>query len=134
MLDKIEVKMTHVEIVGVHPVDGPEPCHLVELIIYDCEGEVDLSGFTQEDPGQPRDNWQVPYLEHYLNTEGTSVLADDQSILDKPELWNGDVRLAFFFHYLDQKRPLETPFGDIIVPEETFRPDRLQIIQYESVD
>jgi hypothetical protein len=47
-------------------------------------------------------------------------------------LWRGDVRLVFFFHYLDTELPLVTPFGDIRVPTPTERPARLDGIEYEE--
>ncbi|MCX5999369.1 MAG: hypothetical protein NTU41_07185 [Chloroflexi bacterium] len=133
-LDTRRHKMSQVEIVGVYPVEGTEPCHLIELIIRGCEAEVDIGGFTQEVPGQPQDDWQVPYMEYILNADGAAILADDLSISERPGLWNGDPRLAFFFHYLDLKRPLKTPFGDVSLPDPISQPDRLKIIKYEPVD
>ncbi|MCH8152527.1 MAG: hypothetical protein IH830_09175 [Planctomycetes bacterium] len=134
LLDTRRIEISQIDIVGVYPVDGPEPCHLIELIIRGCNGVVDIGRFTQEDPGKPQDNWQVPYMEHILNSDGTVILADDFCLSKKPELWNEDVRLAFFFHYLDMKGPLKTPFGDVVLPEPIIRPDRLKMIQYEPVD
>ena len=129
-----ETQMHKVDIVGVYPVRGPEPCHLIELVIHDSEGEINIADFTQEVAGEPRDNWQVPYMENILNSDGTAILADDVTISQKPELWRGDVRLVFFFHYLDPQQPLKTPFGEMPVPQPTSRPDRLKIVQYEPVD
>jgi hypothetical protein len=42
-----------------------------------------------------------------------------------------DIRVAFFFHYLDRHRPLLTPGGPIPLPEPVARPERLSVITYE---
>lgn len=73
-------------------------------------------------------------MEHILNADGTMILADDLDASRKPELWKGNVRMAFFFHYLDITRPLRTPFGEIPLPKESKLPKRLKIIKYESPD
>jgi hypothetical protein len=126
--------MPSVEIIGVYPVDGPEPCHLIEALIRDCDGAVDLGGFTQEVPGQRQENWQVPYLECLLDADGTAILADDYAMMTNPAFWRGDVRVAFFFHYLDAARPLRTPFGGVQLPAPSRRPPRLRMVEYEPVD
>jgi hypothetical protein len=125
---------SRIEIVGVHPVDAVEPCHLVEMIIRGCKGKFDISGFTQEAPGRPMSNWQVAYMECLLNADGTAIIADDYEMQHRPELWQGDVWLAFFIHYLDLNRPLRTPFGEVTLPRSTPRPRRLDMIPYEPVD
>ena len=43
--------MQQVEILGVRPVEAAEACCLVELVIHDCDGEVELGEFTQKIPG-----------------------------------------------------------------------------------
>ena len=92
------------KIIGVHPIEAAEPCHLIEIELMEAPGsEFDFGDFTQEAPGEPRSNWQVAYDERSL----------DDSLL----------RWAFFFHYLDFQRPLKTPFGDMTPPRETPIPD-----------
>ena len=113
-------------IVGVYAVDAPEPCHIIECWVRGATGEFDIGKITQEIPGQPEDNWQVPWDEYLLNYDGT-----DGELSPSPESLNGDVRVAFFFHYLDLGRPLITPGGDISLPTPTDRPDRLSFIEYE---
>ena len=106
--------------------------HLVECAVHGVDAPFDLGGFTQPTPHQPRSNWQVPYLEHFLSPSGDAVVAYYGDIDAKPQLWRGQMRIAFFFHYLDTTRPLSTPFGDATLPEESALPDRLSRIQYES--
>jgi hypothetical protein len=121
-------------IIGVYRVAGREPVHLIEAEIKNCQGVLDMTAITQEIPSQPRSNWQVPYMEHLLNPQGTEILADDLQASLRPELWKGDIRLAFFFFFLDTARPLSTPFGEVRLPKETELPERLRIIKYEPPD
>jgi hypothetical protein len=95
---------------GAHPVEAPEPCHLVEVELIDEDG-IDWGAITQEVPDQPMSNWQVPWDERPVNTEGS--------------------RWGFFFHYLDFTRPLLTPRGEIRLPNPTPMPAHSQGIQNE---
>lgn len=123
--------MTNIEVIGVYPIEADEPVHLVEVRLRGASGVFDVGEITQKIAGQPRSDWQVPYMEHILSASGDEVLADDSDTSDMPELWQGDVRLAFFFHYLGLKRPLKTPFGEVRLPAESELPKRLSMIDYE---
>jgi hypothetical protein len=68
----------------------------------------------QEVAGQPKSNWQVPY---------------DERMLEESD---GRIRYAFFFHYLDLKKPLVTPAGSLPLPMPTHQPAHLKGINYES--
>jgi hypothetical protein len=99
------------KIIGVHPVEAPEPCHIIVVELTEPPGEeFDFGEFTQEVEGEPRSDWQVAYDERPL----------DDSLL----------RWAFFFHYLDFQRLLMTPFGKMILPRETPIPSHLKDIEY----
>jgi hypothetical protein len=124
--------MSSVEVVGVHPLDTPEPCYLVELIVRASDARFDLGAFTQRDEHRPRSEWQVPYAEKLLDGSGEAVAWD---LWDGPggdPLWEGDVRLVFFFHHLDPGSPLVTPFGEVLLPRPTPRPRRLAEVEYEE--
>lgn len=120
------------EIKGIYAVEAAERCRLVEVVITDHAGPVDLLQFTQEIPGQPRANWQVPWDERVLDDEGTQDVAGrfSREIVahDRP------LRLAFFMHDLDPARPLMTPAGAVALPPAEPRPPRLSFLQYESPD
>jgi hypothetical protein len=105
---------TQVNIVGVHPIEADEPVHLIELIVEGDAHDFDIGEVTQEFAGQPKSNWQVPY---------------DERVLEESD---GKIRYAFFFHYLDFKKPLITPSGSLSVPKPTKRPAHLKEIEYES--
>lgn len=117
-----------IQIIGVYPVDTEEPCHLIEMKINVSDSRLDIGRFTQEIPGEPNDNWQVPWDEHFLNHEGTETLNPDYPD-EKPD--DDELRVAFFFHYLDFDKPLKTPSGDLSLPQATDKPDRLNFLEYE---
>ncbi len=98
-------------IIGVHPVNAPEPCHLIEVAISSGEA-VDWSGITQKVSEQPRDNWQTPW--------------DEQPLDDSGSKW------VFFFHYLDITKSLITQNGSLDLPEITPIPAHLLTIRYEE--
>ena len=111
-----------VDVIGLYPVETPEPCHLVELLIAGGKPADVMASITQEAPGQSRDNWQVPYDEHYLSADGASP--------EEPALAS-ETRVAFFFHYLDLRRPLLSAAGSLQLPAPSSRPTRLEFIRYE---
>jgi hypothetical protein len=116
-----------IEVIGCYPVvEAREPCHLLELVVTNSPG-FDIGSITQDDPTQPRENWQAPYDERLLTAEGDA----DQEASLRPEALRGDLRLAFFMHYLDPSRLLTTPLGDV-PPRATVRPERLGWLGYEE--
>jgi hypothetical protein len=119
-----------IEFIGVYPVHAIEPCHLVELWVRELADKLLMADFTQESEGQPRDNWQVPYDERVLDEDGTAQVGErfPQSIVSN----GNDLRLAFFFHFLDFSKPLLTPIGPMKLPTETRLPNRLEFFVYES--
>ena len=124
--------MPDIEIIGVYPIEAPEPVHLIELRVRGAQGIFNVGEITQKIPREPRDNWQAPYMEQIINVSGDGILADDYEASKRPELWQGDMRLAFFFHYMDLERPLWTPFGEVELPTESELPKRLSFIEYEQ--
>jgi hypothetical protein len=100
-----------IEIVGVYPVEAPEPCHLVEVRFDEPPDNLDWGKVTQEVDGQPQSNWQVPW---------------DEQPLDEETHW------VFFFHYLDISKPLLTPLGPCELPRPTDLPDYLSATEYEQ--
>jgi hypothetical protein len=70
------------------------------------------AAFTQKQSDQPSENWQVAYDEHAIaEAEG---------------------RWAFFFHFLDRSKPLETPAGARVLPVATARPPHLDHVAYDA--
>jgi hypothetical protein len=123
--------MPGVEVVGVYPVEGAERCHLIEIRITDSDGRFELFGFTQA-TDDPRSEWQVPYDEKLLDPGGTRVERDLWDHRHDENLWRGDLRLVFFFHFLEVDEPLLTPWGSVELPPPSQLPERLSMINYEN--
>jgi hypothetical protein len=84
---------------------------LLEVEIQPPNAEFDWSDITQVVDGQPRSNWQVPYDEQPVDREAG--------------------RWAFFLHFVDLKKALSTPLGELSLPEPTACPQHLESIKYE---
>lgn len=121
-----------IQIVGVYPVDAPEPCHLLEIEIKGAENPVELGQFTQDIPGKLRGNLQVPWMEQILSVDGTRVVATPEDVSRSPDLLRGNIRIVFFFHYLNLDWPLTTPYGQLQLPTTSKLPKRLSVIKYEA--
>src|SRR5262249_11970226 len=102
------------EVVGVHPVDAPEPCHVVEIVLRNRDERFDFGTITQEVPGLSSREWQTPWDER--------VLSEDES----------GIRDAFFFHGLRLDKPLLTPFGEVQLPQPAPLPPHLKGVKYEG--
>ncbi|HWQ92107.1 MAG TPA: hypothetical protein VN673_10575, partial [Clostridia bacterium] len=104
------------EVVGVYPVKAKEPCHLIELRLEAVDPAFDFGGFTQPIPGQPQGAWQVPWMEVILDRTGTRIVADTETINSNANLLRGNLRVAFFMHYLDITRPLVSQSAKSLYP------------------
>jgi len=115
-------------VIGVHPVDeAEEPCHLIEVAVSG-RGRFEPGLVTQENPSLAEENWQVPWEEHLLTADGArGAPLDAGTTVDV----DGEVRVAFFFHYLDPAAPLRTPAGPARLPLASPRPNRLAFMSYE---
>ncbi len=120
-----------IEVHGIYAFEAEEPVHLVEMQIHDFNGEVDLNQITQPIPSDPHCCPQVPWLPYMLDSTGIS--GDEISQFD-PIGVQGNLRFAFFLHYLNTTTPLQTQFGPIPLPKETAKPERLNFIEYQPVD
>lgn len=120
-----------VEVVGVYEVPSAPDGHLVEVRSPSPPDSLDIGGFTQEEPGQPRESWQAPWIERWLDPSGEQVLTEE---FDPPPAWLSESRLVFFLHYLAFDRPLLTPSGPVELPMPTAVPQRLVGVAYEPVD
>ncbi len=121
-------------VLGVYPVRARERCHLIEVRISGLESPFDFGAITQPMDGVGRSFWQVPWMEVLLSADGTRILARSPELSQHRDLLRGDVRVAFFLHDLDLTRALETPFGNLDIPEPSRRPSRLRALRYEEPD
>ncbi|MBO0754683.1 MAG: hypothetical protein J2P54_02390 [Bradyrhizobiaceae bacterium] len=115
--------MRSVKVVGVHPIEADEPCHLIELAIWDPDREFNLDDLTQVDDKIRRGLWQVAYDERYLDAQNLQPLGHNRP--DRKEY-----RLAFFFHYLDLAKLLESSFGPLALPQPSPRPEYLDFMEW----
>ena len=102
--------MYGIKVLGVHPVDAQEPVHLIEIQV--SGNDIDWASITQPVEGEIEDNWQVPF--------------DEQQVPGSEDRW------CFFFHYLDETRPLSSVAGALILPAETPIPAHLRFIKYDA--
>ena len=65
-----------IKIIGVYRVPNNSEVYLIELAINEKPSLIEVGKFTQENPNQPRGNWQVAYDEYYLNASGDKVIGD----------------------------------------------------------
>lgn len=95
---------------------------LVELRVVDRDDSFDVADFAQEEPGEPRQNWQAAWAEAYLTADGSALAQERVSLAAPPE---GDIRMAFFMHSWKTDIPLETSYGRVACPTPQPMPDRL---------
>src|SRR4051794_186668 len=99
-----------VEVVGVYEIPGAPDAHLIEVRSAVPPEQLDLAAFTQEEPGQSREDWQAPWMERWLDPSGERVLTEE---FDPPPDGLAESRLVFFLHFLSFDRPLLTPTGAV---------------------
>ena len=119
-----------VELIGIYHVSGQKDVHLIELGIKTNHANVDIGQITQmEDWVDPLD-WQIPWDEKFLNTEGTKTTEDG---MDSSSDNSDYTRLTFFLHYVDFHKPLITQFGALELKNPEIMPERISsIIEYEQ--
>ena len=120
-----------VEVVGVYEVPDAPDAHLVEVRSATPPDALDVGEFTQEQPEQPHEDWQAPWMERWLDPSGEQVLTEE---FDPPPDGLSESRLVFFLHDLSFDRPLLTPAGPVELPAPTPAPSRLAGVGYEPVD
>jgi hypothetical protein len=124
--------MATLEVHGVYEISAPAPCYLVEITLHGSTKELNLANVVFHVHIGGRKTKQVPFEEHFLSLDGLQVLGNFQYGWDHPDVWIGEVRLAFLMHYLTGGQSLKTPYGAVVLPEITERPERLKTIKYRS--
>jgi hypothetical protein len=112
-------------VIGVYPVEADEPCYLVEVLVRDPDAKFKLDDLTQAADAD-RAYWQAPYDERFFDALSGEPLA--VRTFDTPD--REEYRLAFFFHYLDLAKPLESSFGPLPLPQQSSRPEYLGLMTW----
>ncbi len=97
---------------------------LLEVLISNRDRRFDMGDFCQ------RGSDQAPYDEHFLSADGSRVVSAGFDVPARKTL-----RCAFFLHFFDPAKPLETSYGKVPVPPITPMPRRLRtLVPYEPTD
>lgn len=117
--------------IGLYRVLDAADTYLFEVRSSRPPRELHLEAFTQEDPGQPREAWQAPWMERWLDPTGERILTEEFA---PPPRGLTESRLVFYLHFVSLDRPLLTPIGSATLPTPTEVPDRLFAVRYRPVD
>lgn len=108
--------------------DFNEEWYLIELALGLPASEVDWSKICVPEQGSKMEDWQAPYMEQYLNEDGTEKLCETYEI-------PGDgtsCRVAFFLYKVPADT-LSTPYGDFPLSAGAKVPPRLErLIEFEE--
>lgn len=108
--------------------DYNEEWYLIELILDVSASEIDWSNIFVPEHETKKENWQVPYMEQYLDRDGTKKICKTYEV---PKEYIKPCRVAFFI-YKDSANVLSTPYGDFELSIESKIPERLEsLVEFE---
>ena len=103
---------------------------LIEMMIEEFSDNIDFYHFTIPESGRLKLDWQVAYLEQYLNTEGTEKICD---LFETPKPSVCPCRFVFFIYKKRTGKVLSTPYGEFPIKKLGRLPKRLKkIIEFEA--
>lgn len=109
-------------------IDRVVPLVIFDVSVSGLDDQFEVAHFTQEMEGAPQDAWQVAYDEASLSLDGSSVIERDLGCADGIPAG----RIAFYFHYYDQSRPMKWTYGTFQCPPVKAAPERLlELLPYE---
>ena len=113
--------------------DFSDEWYLVEMVLDEAPSKIDWGGMTVPEEGVDRADWQCPYMEQYLNADGTEKLCETY---DLPADDARPCRVAFFlFKNGEAAATLRTPYGDFTLEAGAEVPARLErIVEFEETD
>ena len=120
-----------VDLIGFY--DFREDVILVEMIIDEFPSEIDFGSFCTPSDMLDESNWQVAYMEQYLNLNGTEKLCETYDIPTEP---SKPSRVVFFIFKTDAME-LSTPYGMFSLKRLQELPHRLglaKLIEFDEVD
>jgi hypothetical protein len=97
---------------------------LFDVLVSGRDARFDVGDFGQDESDQ------VAYDEHFLSEDGSEVVEEDSVVPSGKSL-----RVAFFLHFVDPSKPLNTNYGQVAIPPIQPMPARLRnLVPYEPVD
>ena len=107
-----------------------EDWFLVEMALNVRPSEIRWEKFTVPERGKKKSDWQVPYMEQYLNPDGTEKVCETY---EEPEADEPPCRVVFFI-FKHAPRILRTPYGKFPLADKEL-PERLRsLVEFEEVD
>ena len=120
---------SHTELVGAY--DFNDTAILVEMIVDEFPEKIDFGSFCVPEKSLKQSDWQVAYIEQYLNLDGTDKLCETYDI---PAEQSKPSRVAFFL-FKTEAQGLSTPYGGFSLVHIQELPDRLaKIVEFDGVD
>ncbi len=108
--------------------DYNEEWYLIELILDVSASEIDWSNIFVPENETKKENWQVPYMEQYLDRDGTKKIC---KTYEEPKEYIKPCRVVFFI-YKDSANVLSTPYGVFELSIESKVPERLEsLVEFE---
>ena len=102
---------------------------LIEISWNIASSQIDWDAISVPNNELEEDYWQCPYMEQYLNEDGTEKICETY---DEPEEDVNPCRVAFFI-YKDGSPILQTPYGNFDLTNIEKLPSRLKkIIEFEE--
>ena len=102
---------------------------LVEMVLNRASSEIDWASMVVPDAALDKAYWQCPYMEQYLNSDGTEKICETYH---EPAEAVKPCRVAFFI-YKNGAQSLQTPYGDFELSNIQMLPERLEkIIEFEA--
>ena len=97
---------------------------LVEMKVDEYSDELDWMEFVVPEAKFDKEDWQVPYLEQYLNDDGTQTIC---KLYSEPKTPVKPCRFTFFLCKIKEKK-LVTPYGEFSLKDPKPVPERLRRI------
>ena len=102
---------------------------LIELALDVASSDIEWESIVVPNDELDEEDWQCPYMEQYLNDDGTEKLCE---MYDEPEEPVKPCRVAFFV-YKDEAKVLRTPYGEFDLSDVQKLPKCLkEIIEFED--
>lgn len=102
--------------------------YLIEMLLNISASDIKWEKIFIREKKVKKDDWQVPYMEQYLNDDGTEKICETY---EKPEENIKPCRIAFFIYKVPSDI-ISTPYGDFELSNATKVPERLKnLIEFE---